>query len=222
MTLIFLFVAIIAFVSANADVADGSSASVSEAEQTATSENAAEPKKARNVKVGSEKWKKVKIDDVEKEWEQGDEEAELESEHDRLERIRAMKRPKFDINDKESLKRAYQQDPSTFGTGEGQAGQAMVFVEVKPDPKTGQPRSVTEIRKIASRWTSMLQAGGLLVQLYHPGDSTILFHVERGWLTKEVMKFAAAQKEVDSLTLNHKKYTPKEYLQSLEDEEDEL
>jgi hypothetical protein len=176
-------------------------------------------------KYGLDRWKELKtskIDDIEKEWEQGDEEAELETEHDRLERLRALKRPKFDINDKESLKRAYKQDPSTFGTGEGAAGTAMVFVDVKNDPKTGKPRSESEVRKIASRWTSMLQAGGLLVQLYHPGDSTILFHVERGWLTKEVMKFAAMQKEVATLTLNQKKFTPKEYLRSLEDDEDDL
>jgi hypothetical protein len=189
---------------------------------SASTEVAAEKPAPKKKKYGIDRWKELKADNIEKDWEQGDEEAELESEHDRLERIRAQKRPKFDINDKESLKRAYKQDPSTFGTGEGAAGTAMVFVDIKNDPKTGKPRGEQEVRKIASRWTSMLQAGGLLVQLYHPGDSTILFHVERGWLTKEVMKFAAMQKEVATLTLNQKKFTPKEYLRSLEDDDDDL
>jgi hypothetical protein len=220
-TLLLLFAVIAAFICSAAEVAESGAVAAEEAQTPAATEPSEEGKKSKKpVKVGPEKWKGIKAEDIEKDWEQGDSTDELESEHDRLEKIRAKKRPQFDINDKESLKRAYKKDPSTFGTGEGQAGQAMVFVEIKKDPKTGEPRSVDEIRKIASRWTSMLQAGGLLVQLYHPGDSTILFHVERGWLIKQVMKFAAEQKEVDTLTLNQKKFTRKEYLQSIEDDED--
>jgi hypothetical protein len=220
-TLLLLFAVIAVFICSAVEVAEGGAVATGEVQSPAATESSEEEKKAKKpVKVGPEKWKGIKAEDIEKDWEQGDSTDELETEHDRLEKIRAKKRPQFDINDKESLKRAYKKDPSTFGTGEGQAGQAMVFVEIKKDPKTGEPRSVDEIRKIASRWTSMLQAGGLLVQLYHPGDSTILFHVERGWLTKQVMKFAAEQKEVDTLTLNQKKFTRKEYLQSIEDDED--
>lgn len=194
------------------------SINAADSDEVKTQESKLVDKKPATRKVGSDKWKAIKIDDIEKNWEEGDEEEELESEHARLERIRSQKRPKFDINDKESLKRAYKQDPSTFGTGEGAAGTSMIFVDIKKDRKTGKPKSEKEVRTLASRWTSMLQAGGLLVQLYHPGDSTILFHVERGWLTKDVMKFVSEQREVESFTLNQKKFTPKEYLQSLEDE----
>ena len=182
----------------------------------------AKPNKSGPKKVGSDKWKAVKVDDIEKDWENGDEEDELETEHDRLERLRALKRPKFDINDKESLKRAYKQDPSTFGTGEGAAGTSLVFVYMGNDPKTKQPRTEKNVRDVAKRWTTMLQSGGLLVELYHPKDSTIITHVTRGWLTKEVMKFFTQQPEVEFIELNQKKMTRKEYARELEEDEDEL
>lgn len=173
-------------------------------------------------KLTGNKWKDITIDEIEKAWEQGDAEADLEDENARLEKIRLAKRPKFDMNDKESLKRAYKKDPSTFGSGgQAAAGTAMLFVDISKDKK-GEDRSEKEIRKLASKWTSMLQAGGLLTQLYHPGNNVILIHIERGWLTKEVMQFVSMQKEVETFTLNQKKYTPKEYLASLEDDDDDL
>lgn len=174
------------------------------------------PKKKRT----GNKWKDITVEEIEKAWEEGDAETELEDENARLEKIRIQKRPKFDMNDKESLKRAYKKDPSTFGSGgQAAAGTAMLFVDISKK-KNGEDRSEKEIRTLASKWTSMLQAGGLLTQLYHPGNNVILIHIERGWLTKEVMHFVSMQREVETFTLNQKKFTPKEYLASLEDDDD--
>ena len=185
---------------------------------------AVEEVKPKKKAVGGDKWKNVKIEDIEKEWDAQDDPLDVETEHDRLEKLRAARRPEFDINDPASLKRAYKKDPSTFGNGSGGAGTAMLFVDIyKRNAKPGKEKYTEyEINLLAKKWTSMLASGSVLVQIYNPSENNILINIDRGWQTKEVMKFIAQQREVKHLTLNNKKFTPKEYLQSVEDEEDEL
>lgn len=172
--------------------------------------------------AGGDKWKNIKIEDIEKEWEQGD---DTETENDRLEKLRAARRPDYDINDPASLKRAYKKDPSTFGSGgQNPAGTALVFVDIyKRKPKPGkEDYTENEVAMLAKKWTSLLSSGSVLTQMYNPAKNQILINIDRGWQTKEVMRFVANQKEVKHLTLNNKKFTPKEYLAEADEDEEDL
>ena len=114
------------------------------------------------------KKKKLDPDEIEKAWEQGDDAEELEKEHERLKRMQEKHMPKFDINDKESLKRAYKQNPSTFGNGQGNIGSAMIFIDVrKKSLPLGEARTKKELDTLSNRWTSMLQNAGYLTNIYN-------------------------------------------------------
>jgi len=51
-------------------------------------------------------WSKVDFNKMEKDWEEGDDEAELEKEYEHIEKLNKMVRPKINMNDPESLKKA--------------------------------------------------------------------------------------------------------------------
>jgi hypothetical protein len=192
----------------------------------AEEEKPAAVKKTTAKKSSENKWNKINLTAVEEELEAGDDKEELESEYDRLQRVQQKHMPKFDTKDPASMKRAYRKNPSTFGNGQGNVGHAMVFVDVLKADKNGKPYVKKDMEKLASKWTSLLQSGGLLTQIYVPGDNMILVNIERGWLTNDIMKFIAEQPEVEFLTLNQKKFTTKEYLKHYrklqEDDDDEL
>mmetsp|Transcript_1794 Transcript_1794/g.2876 ORF Transcript_1794/g.2876 Transcript_1794/m.2876 type:complete len:196 (-) Transcript_1794:639-1226(-) len=167
-----------------------------------------------------EKWKKLNLNDLEKQFQNGDESEELESEWDRMQRVIQKKSPKYDTNDPDSIKKAYDENPSAFG---GSGGGSMIFAQLNPNNADGTPRSEADQNTVAAKYNSLLRTGGLIVEIYNTEKDVLLFNVNRGWQTNDVMRFIAMQPEVEHFTLNSKQYKPSEYLrEDGDDDDDEL
>lgn len=165
---------------------------------------------------GAKDWKKVNLDKVDKDWEEGDEEVELENEYDRIKRIQQSKMPRVNMQDPNSMQNMAMKDPLAFSGGGGGGG-SMVFVDLKLKMLSGADWNKNEVDKLAGKWAHLIRTGSVSATVYNIDERQILFNVERAWMTKDVMKFIALQPEVDSFTLQNKKYTPADFS---EDEDD--
>lgn len=163
---------------------------------------------------GAKDWKKVNLDKVDKDWEEGDEEVELENEYDRIKRIQQSKMPRVNMQDPNSMQNMAMKDPLAFS---GSGGGSMVFVDLKLKMLSGADWNKNEVDKLAGKWAHLIRTGSVAATVYNIDERQILFNVERAWMTKDVMKFIALQPEVDSFTLQNKKYTPADFS---EDEDD--
>lgn len=160
----------------------------------------------------STRWSDMDLNDLEKEWEEGDDEELLEHEFDRIRRVSAKKQPKIDMNNPQSIRDAYNKDPHAFGGGGG----IMMFVEIKKN----SDGSKKDFDFLAKKWSTLLKTGGLAGTVYNVGDN-ILVHIDRGWTTKDAMHFLALQPEVDMMTVNSKNYYPKDIISDDDDDDDD-
>eukprot|EP01039_Chlorochromonas_danica_P009114 gene9114-10061_t len=163
--------------------------------------------------------------DVEKGWEEGDAEEELENDFDHNRKILEKKRPKIDLNDGNAIRSAYNQDPFLFGGG---GGGMMVFVDLHPTQPDGSPWTKKDVDFISKKFASMLRSDGITATVFNIEEHRLLLNLDKSWNTKNTLKFLSKQREVDSITANSKTYKPKEFLQSIgeadddDDEDDEL
>ena len=162
---------------------------------------------------GAKDWKKVNLDSVEKDWEDGDEEDELENEYERLKRIQQSKMPRIDPNDPKSMQDLMKKDQFAMAGG---GGGSMIFVDLKPKMLSGSDWNKQEVDNLAAKWAHLIRTGSLAATVYNIDERQILFNVERAWMTKDVMKFISMQPEVESFTLQNKKYTAADF----EDDDD--
>lgn len=161
------------------------------------------------------KWGDINYDELDKEWEDGDDPELLEHEFEVIRRIQAKRQPKINMDDPKSIRKAYDSDPFAFSGGGGQ----MLFVNLVPKAD-GSERSAEELEKLGKKWTSLMKSGGLLANCFNTGDGTLLVNMERSWNTKDVMQFLAMQPEMDYVHANNKKYTADDLLDDdFEDEE---
>lgn len=161
-------------------------------------------------------WNKIDINDVDKQWESGDDKEELEHDFEHIRKIQEKKRPKINMEDGNAIKNAYQQDPFLFS-----GGGMMVFVDLKakqPDGKEWDKRS-TEL--LSKRYSTLLRSGGVIGTVYNIDEKRLLINVDKSWQTKDMLIFLAKQPEVDSFTANSKTYNPKEYLTSVGEDDDD-
>lgn len=179
-------------------------------------DNALKEKEQSKIKVkGAKDWKKVNLDKVDKDWEDGDEEVELENEYDRIKRIQQSKVPRVNLQDPNAMQNMAMKDPLAFSGG---GGGSMVFVDLKLKMLSGANWNKNEVDKLAGKWAHLIRTGSVSATVYNIDERQILFNVERAWMTKDVMKFIALQPEVESFTLQNKKYIPADF----SDEEDDL
>ena len=171
--------------------------------------------KSQSKVKGAKDWKKINLDEVDKDWEEGDEEVELENEYERIKRIQESKMPRVSMQDPNSIKNMAMKDPFAFSGG---GGGSMVFVDLKPKMLSGADWNSNEVDKLAGKWAHLIRTGSVSATVYNIDVRQILFNIERAWMTKDVMKFIALQPEVESFTLQNKKYTPADF----SDEEDDL
>eukprot|EP00596_Hydrurales_sp_CCMP1899_P009565 CAMPEP_0119052194 /NCGR_PEP_ID=MMETSP1177-20130426/73578_1 /TAXON_ID=2985 /ORGANISM="Ochromonas sp, Strain CCMP1899" /LENGTH=166 /DNA_ID=CAMNT_0007031685 /DNA_START=18 /DNA_END=518 /DNA_ORIENTATION=- len=156
-------------------------------------------------------WSKVDYNAMDKSWEGGDDERELD--HD------------FEISRKEMDKRAKKAKPQTdddirkmmkndpLGVNKGMGG-SMMFCQLKPFEKKDVRWTKKTTDKLAGKWTSLLRSASYNVKVVDVGhddqENTLLLSVDQGSLTYEVIKFALRQKETLKLTLNNRDYTKKD------------
>jgi hypothetical protein len=124
-------------------------------------------------KKGSKDWSKVNFDDVEKEWEGGDDEEELEYEHERVEKLIEKKKASqsaFDPNDPSSMKRHL--NNMKKGGGKDNTEPKMMFITLKRETPKGVLWTKELLDDLAARWTALVQTASLSADFYNLGGKT--------------------------------------------------
>mmetsp|Transcript_2458 Transcript_2458/g.2583 ORF Transcript_2458/g.2583 Transcript_2458/m.2583 type:complete len:195 (-) Transcript_2458:259-843(-) len=163
-------------------------------------------------------WNKVDYNDVEKNWEEGDDPTELEHEYERIQKLQEMKAkegPKIDWNNKDEVKKLMN-TPGGFGGG---MGGTMVFVHIKQSHLEGLAYPRPAMDKLSGKWTALLRTASLQASVYVIEDSQLLVSVDKSWMRKDVMTFVLQQPEVEKLVLDNKEYFPENLPK---DDEEEL
>lgn len=162
-------------------------------------------------------WNKVNMMDIEKEWETGDAEEELEHEFEHARKVLAKKQPKFDMNDGASIQKAYKSDPFAFSSGGGM----MIFIDLNQKQVDGNDWSTEAIDLLCKSYASLLRSGSVVTTFYNIGENRMLVNTDKVWQTKEILKFLSHRPEVHSFTANSKTYTTKEFREQFGDPNDE-
>jgi len=112
-------------------------------------------KPPKGKKRNTKDWSKVKMNDLEKEWEEGDDEEEREHEYEHSQKVAKkmkdkMKGPRFDPSNPESLKAAMKDDPIAFTSLASNSAPSMVFIELKKKQLDGSEWDKTAMDKLAA------------------------------------------------------------------------
>lgn len=173
-----------------------------------------EEKKPATEGRKSEFRKNIDFNNIEKEWERGDDAVELEHEFERIKKIQQSKTPYVNMNDPASITKAYKEDPFAF---QGGGGGSMIFVDLYKTKPNGKPWTKLELDRMATKWAGLIRTGALAATVYNVGENSLMINVERAWMTKEVLRFVALQPEVESFNANSKTYKKEDF--DLDDED---
>jgi hypothetical protein len=189
-----------------------------------------EEEKPKEVKKAPKKpvdWNKIDERKLDKEWEEGDEEDELEDEYEKIRKLQAEKQPKIDMSDPDAIRNAVKQDPFSYSGGGG----TMVFVDLFKKQPNGKPWNKPAMEALARKFSTLLKSGGIPSYVYNIEEDRLLVHCEKPWQVKDMMTFLARQSEVREMTASSKVYKPKEWLKTYgkgssddddDDDDDEL
>jgi hypothetical protein len=172
-----------------------------------------EIKKKSYVKKSTKNWAKMNFDAIEKEWEGGDDDEELEHEYEHNQKVQERKN-KANPRTIEQIIKSAKSDPLSLNVGQGGA---MMFVKLRELKKKGAAWTENDVDKLAKRWSSLLRSAAIDVKVVNIGangaeeeKNSLLISVDKGWTTYDVMKFILKQKETIKLTYNSKDYTFKD------------
>ncbi|CAM9920441.1 unnamed protein product [Pylaiella littoralis] len=173
-------------------------------------------------KRATKDWSKMDLDDLAKQWEDGDDEEELKTEEQ-------AKFEKLERRRKKAKASTGKLDPSTFGSmnaaqigamAAGQrdtAGPTMLFVQIESaglgeaDGGGGggdEPISKEQTEAVSERFVHMAQIGSLDVDVYTLEAGSILVSSQRGWEGKEILNFLLSRPEVSKVTWNSQEFFP--------------
>lgn len=175
------------------------------------------PKKPRRTKKTSD-WRKANFQNIEKEWESGDDETELEMEMDHQMKINQRKN-QVNWDDPEAVKKML--NSNKFGLQGGASGK-MLFISLKPTQVDGKPWDKKAMDKLSANWQSLLQTASLTGKLYNIGDNQLLINIEKTYMMDDVIKFILQRQDTLKITMDNKDYLPSQVLKPDEDEDDEL
>lgn len=193
-----------------------------------SADDVAVKKKKKATKKSTKDWSKLNFDDIEKDWEDGDESEELMSgydEHMRTMEINKKKKgkkrmnKKFDPNDAAAL-REMVSDMKLGGTPDQGV---MVFVSLKQiNPKTGKDWTSDDVEMLAGRWSALVKTASLQADFFNIGKdkkAEVLINIQKPWFYQGIMRFLAEQPETLKVTKDSKDYYPEEMLAAIEEEE---
>ena len=213
-----------------------------------------ENNKAELNKIASPKkktqgrWNNVNFDNIEKEWEKGDDKELLEHEFEHTRRIAEKmggrsSSPKlkttFDADgtervSPESMKELLKAKPGDpLGLGSSSSG-IMMFIELKSfNRKKTISWTKKDVDKLCGRWQSLLASGSVDGKMYNtqqdelkPKIPQLLLNIDKQWMAPDALKFIIKQPEVAKVTYNSKTYTPddlkaKGYKEENDDDDDD-
>ena len=174
---------------------------------------------AKKKKKGSKDWSKIDFDALDKDWEDGDDPDELESEYDRMQKLMSKNkardpRANFDPNDPASVQKMAQEMKMGGNPDSGQ----MVFVTLKPsNPKSGARWSKEDVDDLSAKWTALVKTASLQADFYNIGGKdqsaqSLLVSVNKPWFFQDIMKFLASQPETLKITKDQRDIYPEDIL----------
>lgn len=110
------------------------------------------------------------------------------------------KQPKLDFNSKE-----FQADPMSFMGGSG-SGVTMAFVNL--DIKWAEEHGKHGTTTLSRSWTSLLENGGVKVQVYDTDPGSILIVNQDPMNNLKIREFVLAQPHVDYYELSQRRHYP--------------
>lgn len=162
-------------------------------------------------------WSKVKLDDIEKSWQQGDAEEELEHEYEHSQRIAKKKAgsgglgPNIDINNPASVRAAMKKNPMAFSGLGQQTASSMVFVELTDKQPEGAAWDKESVDKLCGKWSALLKTAHLHANTFNLGDAEkkdssrqVLVSIDKGWQAADIFKFIMMQPETVKITKDSK------------------
>jgi Chaperone for wingless signalling and trafficking of LDL receptor len=179
-----------------------------EATETAkkTAEKTAKKAAKKSHKKKSQKdWAKTDFNALEKEWEGGDDEEELEHEYE----LSRKAREKTLKQKNEGLTEMLKKDPLGLNMG---TGGSMMFAKLHKSVNL----STKEVNKLAAKWTTMLRSSGVNAQIVNVGgdedeeQGTLLLSADKVWYTSDIVTFVLRQKECEKITINNRDITIKD------------
>lgn len=154
------------------------------------------------AKRSSKDWGELDMEKIDKEWADGDDAEELRTERQIYEE--EVDRRKKDMNnmDLDKLQAMNPDDLKTrFAHQQSQSGMAMMFVTLTAiDPETKAEWTQPNEEKLASRFTALLQTGGLKVSVYRIDPRRLLLTMQSGWYGADAKNFLVEQPAVMKVT----------------------
>jgi hypothetical protein len=175
--------------------------------------------------------KNIKVESIDKAWEEGDSSDELENEYEIQRKVAAkvQKNKGFNMERPQDIAKMMKKDPLAFSASSSGGGATMYFVELKDANQGGKKWTKKMVDDVATRWGGLMKSGNLPATVFNIGDSKnedkgegrLLVNVEKGWLSVDSMKFILSQPETAKLTKDNKDYTAKDLGISDDDDEDD-
>lgn len=209
-------VSYIATAVAQANSEKGPALSPTEAKARAEESRAKKKEELRTKKKTikkSKEWDKINYNELEKVWEDGDEEEELEMEYDRNRRIgeKKMKQggmPALNPDDPESIKKFVKEQEKGGSTN---GNPAMMFITL-PDEFEGKKWTPDSRKSLCQKWSTLLKSGAVDADLYDIGETSLLINVKKGWLVRDALKFILQQPEAVKVTKDSRDFYAKDVL----------
>ncbi|CAM9886649.1 unnamed protein product [Scytosiphon promiscuus] len=176
---------------------------------------------ACEAKRAAKDWSKMNLEDLEKQWEGGDDDEELRTEQqikfEKLERRRKEAQANAGKFDPRSFASMDATEIGAFAAGQKDvAGPIMLFAQVgsgesremKDVGSRDESVSKEETENIGSRFQQLAQLGSLDVSVYTIDSGSLLVSSQRGWEGKEILDFLLSRPEVSKVTWNSQDFFP--------------
>lgn len=159
---------------------------------------------SRRRKKTSSEWRSVEWDNVEKDWEEGDDSIELRTEdQEEFDRLQARR----DELDRLGATEDLMNDPDAAIHHSSRAGPTMMFAKIQtkgPDDEIVIERK--DVEEMGQMWSDKLFIGGVKVTTYTIEDDTVLVTLQHGWNGMDLLEFLVTQPKVIDVTWDGKAY----------------
>jgi len=200
--------------SSGAAAADGSSADAKKSSSKVDKKKKKKNEEVKNPKKKSIKdWAKFKAEDLEKEWEDGDDPELLLNEYEYQQQVNRKRQGSgFDpLTIRETMKK----NPFSVMGG---SGTKMVFVDLKEKQPDGSKWDKRATDKLASKWQHLVKTGSLTANVFNIEDGKLLISIDKSYMFGDIMKFCFNQIETEKISIDSKEYFAKDYKDKDDDE----
>ena len=189
--------------------------------------------KAQKVKKkkSSKDWNKIKLDEVDKEWSNDDEDDDMDGFKEMEGSIKRWQQREGlgaggampDLNDKDALASWVQKQKAKTVAGGLPSGQGtMVFIELNEKQADGSDWDKEDIDMLSAKWSAKLKYSQVEANFFNigdkVGDNKLLVSIPKPWFYTDVMRFLSLETDVLKVTRDNKDYLREELARDLGEE----